>query len=142
MVQKIVFITSAQLTFFVNGKEVIFPFLKDSKIWKPVDLQRALYEFDTMNPCSGILDPSLHTDLNVKRKYQIELRSLKCRNACDKNERRCHNCRIDEKKLKYLKVVQSRTVASLTKRLKSSQRRVQRFIVYREVQLIILIFDI
>ena len=142
MVQKIVFITSAQLTFFVNGKEVIFPFLKDSKIWKPVDLQRALYEFDTMNPCSGILDPSLHTDLNVKRKYQIELRSLKCRNACDKNERQCHNCRIDEKKLKYLKVVQSRTVASLTKRLKSSQRRVQRFIVYREVQLIILIFDI
>ena len=133
-VHKIVFITSLLLTFFVNGREIIFPFIKNCSIWKPYDLQRAIYEFDTMRPYPGMLDPSLHTYLNVKGSYQTELRSLKCQKVCDQNERHCNNCRLDEKKLKYLKVVQSQTVASLKKRLKANQRRVQRFIVYGKVR--------
>lgn len=90
-----------------------------------------------MHPCPGMLDVSLHTNLNVQSSYQTELRSLKCRKVCEKNKRQCHNCQVDEKKLKYLKVVQSRTVALLSKRLKSNQRRVQRFIAYGKEQLVI-----
>ncbi|XP_046459741.1 uncharacterized protein LOC124206121 isoform X3 [Daphnia pulex] len=134
-VHKIVFITDMLLTFFINGREVIFPFLKHDRIWKLIDLQRALYEFDTLHPCPGMLDRSLCSSScrNVKNSHGTELRSLICKSVCNKDEKQCPNCRVHEGKLHYLKTAQSRRVASLTKRLKTNQKRVQRFILHGKI---------
>ncbi|EFX75015.1 hypothetical protein DAPPUDRAFT_323724 [Daphnia pulex] len=104
-VHKIVFITDMLLTFFINGREVIFPFLKHDIIWKLIDLQRALYEFDTLHPCPGMLDHSLCSSScrNVKNSHGTELRSLICKSVCNKDEKQCPNCRVHEGKLHYLK---------------------------------------
>jgi hypothetical protein len=140
-VHKIVFITDMLLTFFINGREVIFPFLKHDRIWKLIDLQRALYEFDTLHPCPGMLDRSLCSSScrNVKNSHGTELRSLICKSVCNKDEKQCHNCRVHEGKLHDLKTAQSRRVASLTKRLKTNQKKVQRFILHGKVQLVIFV---
>ena len=57
-VQKIVLITTLLLTFVINGREFIFPFLNNKRLTTG-DLQRALYEFDTLHPCPGMMDPAL-----------------------------------------------------------------------------------
>ncbi|KAK4027605.1 hypothetical protein OUZ56_016653 [Daphnia magna] len=121
-VHKIVLITSTLLTFFMNGREFIFPFLKN-RMWAHIDLQRSLVEFDTLHPCSGMLEHTLHSYRNVKSPLLTEV-------PCNRDEKQCTNCRIDEGKIKYIKMTQAETMASLTKRLKANQRRIQRFIVY------------
>lgn len=98
-----------------------------------MDLQRAIHEFDTLHPCAGMLDPTLYSYGNVKNPVSTEVRSLKCKRVCNKDEKQCTNCRVDEGKLKYVKITQAQTVASLSKRLKANQRRIQRFIVYGKV---------
>ncbi|KAK4027662.1 hypothetical protein OUZ56_016709 [Daphnia magna] len=128
-VHKIVLITSTLLTFFMNGREFIFPFLKN-KMWAHIDLQRSLVEFDTLHPCSGMLDHTLYSYRNVKSPLLTELRSLKCKKVCNRDEKQCTNYQIGEGKIKYIKMTQAQTVASQTKRLKANQRRIQRFIVY------------
>ena len=122
------------LTFFVNGREIFFPFLKN-KAWDLFTLQRAVNEFDTRNICPGMLDLSLYTQRNARKKCfgKGSWHSFKCKSFCNKDEKQCVSCRVDEGKLKYLKVSQSLTTASLKKRLKANQRRVQRFIHYRKV---------
>ena len=135
-VQKIVLITTLLLTFVINGREFIFPFL-NNKRWTTGDLQRALYEFDTLHPCPGMMDPALYCHRNIKNPLGTGMRSLKCKVVCNKDVKQCSNCRMDEVKLKYFKTTQSQTIASLTKRLKTNQRRVQRFIIYGKVKLVI-----
>ncbi|KAI9553703.1 hypothetical protein GHT06_021631 [Daphnia sinensis] len=99
-------------------------------MWAHIDLQRSLAEFGTLHPCSGMLDHTLYSYRNVKSPLLTEVRSLKCKKACNRDEKQCTNCRIDEGKIKYIKMTQAQTVASLTKRLKANQRQIQRFIVY------------
>ena len=142
-VHKIVLITTLLLTFVINGREFIFPFL-NKKSWTTGDLQRALHEFDTLHPCPGMMDPALYCHRNIKNPLGTGMRSLKCKIICNKDVKQCSNCRMDEVKLKYFKTTQSKTIASLTKRLKTNQRRVQRFIIYGKVKLVIsiLLFNI
>ena len=127
-VHKIVLITTMLLTFVINGREFMFPFLKNKR-WATGDLQRALYEFDTLHPCPGMMDPFLYCHRNLENSLGTGMRSLKCKIVCNRDVKQCSNCRIDELKLKYLNKTQSQTITSLTKRLKSTQRRVRRFII-------------
>ncbi|KZS20716.1 Uncharacterized protein APZ42_012513 [Daphnia magna] len=93
-------------------------------------MQRSLVEFDTLHPCSGMLGHTFYSYRNVKSPLLTELRSLKCKKVCNRDEKQCTNYQIDEGKIKYIKMTQAQTVASQTKRLKANQRRIQRFIVY------------
>lgn len=134
VIHKLVLIRNCSLKFFVNGREVFFPLLKN-KHWTPFDLQRAIGEFDSQNICAGILDLSLFDQKIGKNILSStgNMYSLKCKSFCGKEEKQCMYCHLHEEQLKYQKLFQSEMIASLKKKIKSQQRRIHRFSHYRKV---------